>query len=107
MRLPIDTGSVTLVAGKVEAVMDFETKRPKADPNGEPIYSIDLVALGPDGAQIWPVKVSGEPKGVVVGQPVRVSELVAVPWSMEDRHGISFRASHIAPISPAPVKAAA
>lgn len=106
MRLPIDTGSVTLVAGKVEAVIDFETKRPKADANGEPIYAIDLVALGCEGAQIWPVKVSGEPKGVVVGQPVRVTELVAVPWSMEDRHGISFRASHIAPMPTSAQKAA-
>jgi hypothetical protein len=106
MRLPIDTQSVTLVAGKVEAVIDFETKRPKADANGEPVYSVDLVALGTEGAQIWPVKVAGEPKGIVVGQPVRVSELVAVPWSMDDRHGISFRAAQIGPLPAAAAKAA-
>ncbi len=108
MRLPIDTTAVTLVAGKVEPVMDFETKRPKADQNGEPIYAVDLVALGPEGPQIWPVKVSGEPKGVVVGQPVRVADLVAVPWSMEDRHGISFRAGTVGPATaPQQAKAAA
>lgn len=108
MRLPIDTTNMTLVAGKVEPVTDFETKKHKADANGELLYAVDLVAFGDEGPQIWPVKVAGEPRGVIVGQAVKVSGLVAVPWAMEDRHGISFRAASLGPsAAPASSKGAA
>jgi hypothetical protein len=63
---------MSLVAGKVEPVTDFETKRQKADGNGEPIWAVELVAFGDEGPQIWPVKVSGEPRGLAIGQPVKV-----------------------------------
>lgn len=106
MRLPIDTSTMTLIAGKIEPVTDFETKRPKADVNGEPVYAVDLVAMGEDGPQIWPVKVAGLPRGVTVGQTVKVTGLVALPWAMEDRHGVAFRADSVAPLA-APAKAAA
>ena len=108
MRLPIDTSGMSVVVGKVEPVTDFETKRQKADTNGEPVWAVELVAFGDEGPQIWPVKISGEPRGLAVGQPVKVGGLVAVPWAMEDRHGISFRVSSIAPLSaPASAKPAA
>jgi hypothetical protein len=97
MRIPIDTSNLTLMAGKIEQALDFETKRPKADANGEPIYMVDLVVIAEGSPQIWPVKVSGEPKGVAVGQLVKVSGLVAAPWSMEGRSGVSFRADTVLP----------
>ena len=40
------------------------------------------------------------------GQPIRVSGLTAAPWSMDNRHGITFRASAIEPLA-APKAAAA
>ena len=41
MRLPIDTSSISfLCALAPEPVLDFETKRPRADENGEPLYVI-------------------------------------------------------------------
>ncbi len=47
MRLPIDTSGLTLLVGLApEPVVDFETRRPKADENGEPLYQLQLVALG-------------------------------------------------------------
>ena len=95
MRLPIKTDGLQLIAGRVEPVVDFETKQHKADANGEPVYAVDLVAFGDEGPQIWPVKVSGEPKGIKEGAAVQVADLVAIPWSMDDRHGISFRAKTI------------
>ena len=107
MRLPIDTSGMSVVVGKVEPVTDFETKRQKADTNGEPVWAVELVAFGEEGPQIWPVKISGEPRGLAVGQPVKVGGLVAVPWAMEDRHGISFRAASIAPLNAPAAKTAA
>ena len=96
MRLPIDTSGLTLLVGLAPgAVLDFETRRPKADENGEPLYQLQLVALGSEGAEVITVKVAGEPRGLAAGVPVKVLGLVALPWSMGDRSGVSFKAARI------------
>jgi len=101
MRLPIDTSGLTLLVGLApEPVVDFETRRPKADENGEPLYQLQLVALGGEGAEVITVKVAGEPKGLVAGVPVKVLGLVALPWSMGDRSGVSFKAAHLEALTP-------
>jgi hypothetical protein len=39
MKLPVDTSAIAfLCAVEAEPVVDFETKRPRADENGEPLY---------------------------------------------------------------------
>jgi hypothetical protein len=106
MQLPIDTANLTLLAGRIEPVIDFETRQPRADTNGELIYGVDVVAFGTDAPQIWPVKVSGQPRGVSVGQHLKITKLVATPWSRDGRSGVAFRADAIAPVS-TPQKAAA
>ena len=74
---------------------------------GEVLYAVDVVALGgEEGAEVWPIRIPGEPKGIRQGQPIRVSGLTAAPWSMDNRHGITFRASAIEPLA-APKAAAA
>ena len=99
MRLPIDTSNTMIVAGSVEPVMDFDTKRQRADQNGEPLWSVELVSFCEDGTQVWSARVAGEPAGLAVGQPVKVRGLVAHTWEMEGRHGISFRAASVQPAS--------
>jgi hypothetical protein len=42
-------------------VVDFETRRPKADENGEPLYVIQLLAMGDGSADLLAVKVPGVP----------------------------------------------
>jgi len=49
------------------------------------------------------VTVVGEPK-VVVGQPVSVTGLVALPWSQDGRSGIAYRAEAITATDLATVK---
>ena len=45
MKLPIDTSAIAfLCALAPEPVIDFETKRPRADENGEPLYVIQLLS---------------------------------------------------------------
>jgi hypothetical protein len=93
MKLPVDTSAIAfLCAVEAEPVVDFETKRPRADENGEPLYVVQLIALtGP---------------GIRQGQPVKVIGLVAQPWTMADRSGVAFRAARIEPaISQAQAKA--
>jgi hypothetical protein len=102
MKLPVDTSAIAfLCAMPPEPVVDFETKRPRADENGEPLYVVQLVALAENSAEILAVKVPGMPSGIRQGHPVKVTGLVAQPWTMADRSGVAFRAARIEPAVPA------
>jgi hypothetical protein len=99
MRLPIDTSAISfLCALAPEPVIDFETKRPRADENGEPLYVVQLLAMGDGSADLLAVKVPGVPSSAIrQGAPVKVTGLVAQPWTMNDRAGVSFRAARVEP----------
>ena len=103
MKLPVDTSAIAfLCAVEAEPVVDFETKRPRADENGEPLYMVQLIAMTDGAAEIIAVKVPGQPSaGIRQGHPVKVSGLVAQPWTMNDRSGVAFRAARIEPAVPA------
>lgn len=95
MKLSIDTsGMKFMCASEPEAVLDFETKKPKADENGEALYGVQIVAISDGGAEVINVKLAGRPQ-VQPGQMLAVGGLVATPWSMGDRSGVAFRASKI------------
>ena len=62
MKLPVDTSAISfLCALAPEPVVDFETKRPRADENGEPLYMVQLIAMTDGAAEIIAVKVAGQP----------------------------------------------
>ena len=102
MRLPIDTSAISfLCALAPEPVVDFETRRPKADENGEPLYVIQLLVMGENSADLIAVKVPGVlSSGIPQGHPVKVHGLVAQAWTMGDRSGVAFRAARIEPAIP-------
>ncbi len=101
MKLPIDvTGLTFLVAVPPAPVIDFDTKRPKADENGEPLHNVQLVALGDGSAEILAVKFAGQPGLLTQGTTVKVAGLVATPWSMGERAGVAFKAASIEPAVP-------
>ena len=96
MKLPVKTSSIAfLCALEPQPLLAFDTKQPRADENGEPLYVIQLIALAQGEAEILAVKVAGLPSGIRQGHPVKVSGLVAQPWSMNDRAGVAFRAARI------------
>ena len=99
MRLPVDTSAIAfLCALAPEPVIDFQTKQPRADENGEPLYVIQLLAMGDGSADLLAVKVAGVPSSAIrQGAPVKVTGLVAQPWTMNDRSGVSFRAARVEP----------
>jgi hypothetical protein len=103
VKLPVDTSSIAfLCALEPEPVLDFETKRPRADENGEPLYVVQLIALTDGAAEILAVKVAGMPSQAIrQGHPVKVHGLVAQPWTMNDRSGVAFRAARVEPAIPA------
>ena len=106
MKLPVDTSSIAfLCALEPQPVLAFDTKQPRADENGEPLYVVQLIALAEGEAEILAVKVPGQPSQAIrQGHPVKVTGLVAQPWSMNDRAGVAFRAARIEPAVP-PAKA--
>jgi hypothetical protein len=96
MRLPIDTVAVRFVtAGPAEPVLDYETRAPKADENGQPLFSVHLFAVAAGSRDSITVKVAGEPKGLGEFTPVKVTNLMATTWETGDRHGVSFKADKI------------
>jgi hypothetical protein len=102
VKLPVDTSAIAfLCALEPQPVLAFDTKQPRADENGEPLYVVQLIALAEGEAEILAVKVPGMPSGIRQGHPVKVSGLVAQPWSMNDRSGVAFRATRIEPAVPA------
>jgi hypothetical protein len=95
---PVDTSSIAfLCALEPQPLLAFDTKQPRADENGEPLYVVQLIALGEGEAEILAVKVPGMPSGLRQGHPVKVTGLVAQPWSMNDRSGVAFRATRVEP----------
>ena len=101
MKLPVDTSAIAfLCALEPQPLLDFQSKQQRADGNGEPLYVVQLIALGEGEAEILAVKVPGLPTGIRQGHPVKVTGLVAQPWSMNDRSGVAFRAARIEPAVP-------
>ena len=77
----------------------------RLEPNGSTIRdgrsTRSLFAISPDGPEIHDVKFAGETKGLEEMTPVKVTKLVASPWSIGDRNGISFRAEQVQPLAKA------
>jgi hypothetical protein len=99
MKLPVDTSSIAfLCALEPQPLLDFQSKQQRADGNGEPLYLVQLIALAEGEAEILAVKVPGLPSGIRQGHPVKITGLVAQPWSMNDRAGVAFRAAKVEPV---------
>ena len=101
MRLPIDTQNVRFAsAGPAEPILDFETRAPKLDESGTPLYSVTLFAADSGVKDSITVMVSVEPKGLSEFTPVRVTGLIASTWEVGPNHGVSFRADRIELVKP-------
>lgn len=74
----------------------------------EPLYLVGVVCRisGNRAAYVLDIQLVGEPAGLVEGQEVTVCDLVAVPWEVDGRSGMSYRASAITPAHPAAAPAA-
>ncbi len=97
MKLPLGTDRMRFLCIKAaEPVLDFQTKRPRATKDGEPMFEVQLVAICDEESSLMTVRLVGDraPK-VTEGTPVVVSELVALPWEIDGRSGISYRASRV------------
>ena len=112
MRLPIDTGRLQfMVVAPAEPLRQYEEGKPReawaprTDANGEVLWRVQLVAMGDGEAEIIRVAVPGDPK-VAQADMVRLEGMMAQPWEMEGRSGVSFRCLAIRPANSRPAAAA-
>jgi hypothetical protein len=101
MRLPVDTSVIHFVsAGPAEPAIDFDTKQQKTDPKGVALNQVHLFVVGEAGTrEVITVKVAGEVRSLGQFTPVKVTDLVAITWSMGERSGVSFSASKVEAIA--------
>jgi hypothetical protein len=102
VELLIDTSRKSFTVGR-----PFE---PKVDDNGVqrldrktrmPLWGAQLVVMDERGADTIIVTIAGEPPHLQQGQPVTLTQLVAVPWNINGRDGITYRAAEVRPLAAA------
>jgi len=54
-----------------------------------------------DQGEVLAIKMAGEPAGIRPGMAVEIAGLVAQPWELGDRSGVSYRAAAIRPVEAA------
>jgi hypothetical protein len=97
MQLEIKTQGVEFVVSRAPQPKNDNDGRQKADrDSGAPLYVTELVAMDDTGAEVIKVTTAGAPK-VGKRQMVAVSGLVAVPWAVDGRSGVAFRADSVVP----------
>jgi hypothetical protein len=100
-----------LVVSEPTPKLDYETKAPKRNNDGDVIFIVGLALVRLDGtkASVIDVSITTELIGITYGVLVQVTELVVSSWEMEkDRWGFTYRAAGIKALAsenarPAPV----
>jgi hypothetical protein len=60
LRLPIDEAAMGFIAAGVpEPVLDFETRRPKADANGVALFEVNAMAMVDGRAEAVSIRTAG------------------------------------------------
>ena len=99
--IPVDTRQLSFLfcTSLPEVRADPDTGEARVDRRtGQPLYLVGVAVKveGERAAYVLDVQVPGEPAGLVVGQPVVVEQLEAMPWERDGRSGVVFRAARIA-----------
>jgi hypothetical protein len=102
MRLEIKTEGVDFVVSRVpEPKSDGEGRQEADRGTGELLFSTELVAMDDSGAEVIKVTTAGAAPEVGKRQPVQVVGLIAVPWAIDGRSGVAFRADTVTAVKAA------
>jgi hypothetical protein len=102
MKLILDTSKVSFTVTRgVEPKVDRNNGRQMTDRNtGQELYTVQLMALDENGAEVILVTVAGDVRAVTQGTPVSVVELEAIPWNTErGEKRMAYRARSVTPIN--------
>lgn len=64
-------------AGPAEPILVFETRQPKTDENGVPLFTVPVFAAGSGVKDSITIKVAGEVKGLGEFTIVKITNLIA------------------------------
>jgi hypothetical protein len=88
---------VVIAMGPAEPVTDQDGVQRK-NQDKQPLFSVPVAVTVDDGnASVIRVRVAGEVPPVTAGMAVRLVDLVAAPWEIGGRHGLSYRARAVVP----------
>lgn len=96
--IPVDCSKLTLlVAGAIQPATTQDGS-PRRDGAGRPLFTVPVIVMVEGGnADTLTVRVAGPVPQVPPLTPVKFSNLVARPWAMDGRSGVSYSADGIAP----------
>jgi len=97
-NIPVDTARLTtLVGGAIEAATTPDGT-PRRNRAGQVLFNVPLVVVIENAsADTLVVRIPGPVPQVPPLTPVRLVELVARPWTMDGRSGVSFTAEGLQP----------
>ena len=96
MKLLVNTNDVSFTVTREAEEKTDQHGRQKADRRtGEPLWTVQVMALDDNGGEMLKVTVPGTLPKVTRGQQVNIADLEAIPWVQEDRNGVAFRAKSI------------
>lgn len=97
--IPVDTGKLRGLwcVAAPEPRVNTETGEVRKGRDGLPVWVVGVSVRRADTrkSSVIDVSVPGEPSGIVEGSRVSLADLEAVPWEIDGRHGVSYRASAI------------
>jgi hypothetical protein len=100
MKRYVDTGRKQVTVTRDPTEKTEQNGRQKTERGtGRLMWSTQVFVLDDDGGEVIIVTTAGEKPNVKVGQLVVVSKLEALPWAIDGRSGVAFRAEETKAVS--------
>lgn len=98
--IPVDTSRLTVLIGGAIEPATTPTGSQRQDKAGKPLFNVPVVVIVEGGSpDTLTVRVPGPLAAIPALTQVRLSALVARPWSMDGRSGTSFSAESVQPVT--------
>ena len=99
MALPLElTKMIVLCGGPPQPVLDQETGKQRANRDGELLFRTEVIVVGNGRPELFGVRTTKEPKGLVVGSPITLSAPTISTFTTRDgTTGVFYEAAAIDP----------
>lgn len=95
-QIPVDVSKLQVLAGGKATPLLGQDGQPKHDRDGRPLFVLPVITLAEgETPEVFNVRVPGTVPEVATLTPVRINGLVARPWSMGDRSGVTFTCASV------------
>jgi hypothetical protein len=95
--IPIDTSRLTIVIGGDVKPATNQDGTPRTTREGKPLVNVPVIVMADGGTETMTVRLPGPVPSLPVLTKVAFVGLVAKPWALDGRSGVSFQADGIQP----------